>query len=126
MILIGAREGSSEIIDEQQQRQINEAAEQFASAIRDSYQAVADRTVSAQQLNAELTQDFFNRVINNLRNEAESNRELTQELAGQQQRGAKATQQLTQESVNAYMEFVNSMFSFWQGNVAQAQRQAQR
>jgi hypothetical protein len=113
-------------MDEQQQRQINEAAEQFASAIRDSYQAVADRTVSAQQLNAELTQDFFNRVINNLRNEAESNRELTQELAGQQQRGAKATQQLTQESVNAYMDFVNSMFSFWQGNVAQAQRQAQR
>src|ERR687886_170047 len=108
MILIGAREGSSAIMDEQQQRQINEAAEQFASAIRDSYQAVADRTVSAQQLNAELTQDFFNRVINNLRNEAESNRELTQ------------------ESVNAYMDFVNSMFSFWQGNVEQAQRQAQR
>ena len=117
---------SSEIMDEQQQRQINEAAEQFASAIKDSYQAVADRTVSAQQLNAELTQDFFNRVINNLRNEAESNRELTQELAGQQQRGAEATQQLTQESVNAYMDFVNSMFSFWQGNVAQAQSKAQR
>ena len=113
-------------MDEQQQRQINEAAEQFASAIRDSYQAVADRTVSAQQLNAELTQDFFNRVINNLRNEAESNRELTQELAGEQLRGAEATQLLTQESVNAYMDFVNSMFSFWQGNVAQAQRQAQR
>ena len=113
-------------MDEQQQRQINEAAEQFASAIRDSYQAVADRTVSAQQLNAELTQDFFNRVINNLRNEAESNRELTQELDGQQQRGAEATQQLTQESVNAYMDFVNSMFSFWQGNVAQAQSKAQR
>jgi hypothetical protein len=113
-------------MDEQQQRQINEAAEQFASAIRDSYQAVAERTVSAQQLNAELTQDFFNRVINNLRNEAESNRELTQELTGQQQRGAEATQQLTQESVHAYMDFVNSMFSFWQGNVEQAQRQAQR
>src|ERR687885_2193253 len=121
MILIGAREGSSEIIDEQQQRQINEAAEQFASAIRDSYQAVADRTVSAQQLNAELTQDFFNRVINNLRNEAESNREFTQELAGQQQRATEAGQQLTQESVNAYMDFVNSMFSFWQGSTEVAQ-----
>ncbi len=113
-------------MDQQQQRQINEAAEQFANAVIESYQAVADRTVSAQQLNAELTQDFFNRVINNLRNEAESNREFTQELAGQQQRGAEATQQLTQESVNAYMDFVNSMFSFWQGNVEQAQRQAQR
>ena len=112
------------IMDDQQQRQINEAAEQFASAIRDSYQAVSQRTVAIQQLNAELTQDFFNRVINNLRNEAESNREFTQELAGQQQRGAEATQQLTQESVNAYMDFVNSMFSFWQGNFEQPQRQA--
>ena len=112
-------------MDEQQQ-QINAAAQQFADAIRDSYQAVADRTVSAQQLNAELTQNFFNTVIENLRREAESNRELTQELAGQQQRGAEATQQLTQESVNAYMDFVNSMFSFWQGSVEQAQRQTQR
>jgi hypothetical protein len=47
-------------------------------------------------------------------------------LAGQQQRGVEATQQLTQESVNAYMDFVNSMFSFWQGSVEQAQRQTQR
>ncbi|MBV9454487.1 MAG: hypothetical protein JOZ19_10265 [Rubrobacter sp.] len=61
-------------MDEQQQRQINEAAEQFASAIRDSYQAVSNRTVSAQQLNPELTQDLFNRVINNLRFVAEGNR----------------------------------------------------
>ena len=113
-------------MDQQQQQQINQAAEQFANAIRDSYQAVADRTVSAQQLNAELTQNFFNTVIENLRTEAERNRELTQELAGQQQRGAEATQQLTQESVNAYMDFVNSMFSFWQGSVEQAQRQTQR
>ncbi len=112
------------IMDDQQQRQINEAAEQFASAIRDSYQAASQRTVAIQQLNAELTQDFFNRVISNLRNEAEGNRELSQELAGQQQRGAEATQQLTQESVNAYMDFVNSMFSFWQGNFEQPQRQA--
>jgi len=28
--------------------------------------------------------------------------------------------------VDAYMEFVNSMFSFWQGSVEQAQRQTQR
>jgi uncharacterized MAPEG superfamily protein len=113
-------------MDEQQQRQINEAAEQFASAVKESYQAIAGRTVAAQQLNAELTQDFFNRVINNLRNEAESNRELTQELAGQQQRATEARQQLTQESVDAYMDFVNSMFSYWQGNIEQTQRQAQR
>ena len=62
-------------------------------------------------------------MINNLRDQAERNQELTQELAGQQQRGVEATQALTQESVSAYMDFVNSMFSFYQGNVEQAQRQ---
>ncbi len=111
---------------EQQQRQINEAAEKFADAVRDSYQAVAGRTVSAQELNAELTQNFFNSVINNLRDQAERNQELTQELAGQQQRGVEASQALTQGSVGAYMDFVNSMFSFYQGSVEQAQRQAQQ
>ncbi len=111
---------------DQQQRQINEAAEKFADAVRESYRAVADRTVSAQELNAELTQNFFNSVINNLRTQAESNREMTQQLADQQQRQQEATQALTQESVNAYMDFVNSMFSYWQGNVEQAQRQTQQ
>ena len=45
---------------------------------------MADRAVSAQQLNAELTQNFFNSVINNLRSQAESNRQMTEELQGQQ------------------------------------------
>ena len=114
------------ITDQQQQRQINEAAEQFASAIKDSYQAVADRTVSAQEINAQLTQDFFNRVIENLRTQAEDTRQMGQQLADQQQRAAEAGQTLTQESVDAYMDFVNSMFSFWQGSTQAAQRGTER
>ena len=112
-------------MDQQQQQQINQAAEQFANAVRDSYQAVADRSVSAQELNAELTQQFFNTVIENLRSQAEGNRQLTQQLADQQQRQQEATQALTQESVGAYMDFVNSMFSFYQQGAQQAQGQAQ-
>ncbi len=104
-------------MDQQQQQQVNEAAEKFAEAVRESYQTVADRAVSAQQLNAELTQNFFNSVINNLRAQGESNREKTQELQGQQERQREATQALTQESVSAYMDFVNSMFSYYQGTV---------
>jgi ABC-type transporter Mla subunit MlaD len=107
----------------EQQQRINEAAEQFADAVRDSYQAVADRTVSAQELNAQLTQDFFNRVIDNLRSQAEDTRQMGQQLVDQQQRATEAGQTLTQESVDAYMEFVNSMFSFWQGGAQQARRQ---
>jgi hypothetical protein len=44
-------------------------------------------------------------------------------LAEQQQRATEAGQQLTQESVDAYMDFVNSMFSFYQGSAQQARRQ---
>ena len=104
-------------MDERQVERVNEAAQKFAEAVRESYQTVADRAVSAQQLNAEMAQNFFDSVVNNLRSQAESNREMTEELQGQQERQREATQALTQESVGAYMDFVNSMFSYYQGTV---------
>ena len=113
-------------MDEKQQKQINEAAEKFAEAIKESYQALADRSVSAQDLNAQLTQDFFNGVINNLRTQAESNRALAEDLIEQQRKQQEASQQLTQESVNAYMDFLNSMFSYYQGGLDEAQRSAKK
>jgi len=106
-----------------QQQRISEAAEQFADAIMGSYQVVADRSVSAQELNAQFSQEFFNRVTDNLRTQAEDNRQLGQQLVDQQQSVAEAGQTLTQESVDAYLEFVNSAFFFWQGGAEQARRQ---
>jgi predicted RNA polymerase sigma factor len=126
-VRLGARRSSIKgfgILDDRQQRQVNEAAEKFAAAIRESFEAVAERGVSAQQLNAELTQSFFNSVIDNLRAQTEANRALTRELAEQQERQMEATQAAAQDSVEAYMDFVNSMFSYYQGTVAEAQRQA--
>src|SRR5215212_6703642 len=110
------------LMDERQQKQVNEAAEKFAEAIKESYQALADRSVSAQELNAQLTQDFFNGVINNLRTQAESNRALAEDLIEQQRKQQEASQALTQESVNAYTEFLNSMFSYYRGSLDEAQR----
>ena len=110
-------------MDDRQQRQVNEAAEKFAEAIRESFQAVTERGASAQQLNAELTQNFFNSVIDNLRAQTEGNRALTRELVEQQERQREATQAMAQESVEAYMDFVNSMFSYYQETVSQVQQQ---
>jgi polyhydroxyalkanoate synthesis regulator phasin len=107
-------------MDQEQQKQVNEAAEKFAEAIKESYQALADRSVSAQELNAQLTQDFFKGVINNLRGQAESNRALADDLIEQQRKQQEASQAFTQESVNAYMDFLNSMFSFAQGSTQEA------
>jgi hypothetical protein len=103
--------------EEEAEQQANEAAEQFADAVRASYQAVADRSVSAQALNAELMRKFFTDVINNLRTQTEDTRQMSQQLADQQRRTQEAGQALTQESVGTYMDFVNSIFSFYQGSV---------
>ena len=108
--------------DTKQHKQINEAAEKFAGAVKESYQTVAERAVSAQELNAQLTEDFFNRVINNLRTQADQNREMTQKLADQQQRTREATQVLTQESVEAYTDYLDSAFSYWQGGIQAAKK----
>jgi hypothetical protein len=109
-------------MDERQQQQVNEAAEKFAEAIKESYQALAERGVSAQELNAQLTQEFFNGVINNLRAQAESNRALAEDLIEPQRKHQEASQALAQESVNAYTDFLNSMFSYYRGSLDEAQR----
>ena len=110
--------------DQQSQQRINQAAEQFTDALVQSYKTVAERGASAQEGGAQLTEVFFNQAINNLRAQAEENRQATEQLAEQQQRQADAARTLTRESVDAYMNFMDSMFSWWQGGVQTAERGA--
>jgi hypothetical protein len=99
-------------MDDQQARKVNEAAEKFAQSLTEAYQALADRSVSAQELNAHLTQSFFNRVIENLGTQAESNRTLAGNLIEQQRKQQEASRTIARESVDAYMEFLGSVFGF--------------
>ena len=108
--------------DQQSQQRVNEAADQFTDALVQSYKAVAEHGASSQEQSAQLTEAFFNQTINNLRAQAEENRQATEQLADQQQRQADAAQTLTRESLDAYMEFLNSAFLFWQGGVQTAER----
>jgi hypothetical protein len=111
----GKRKELLKSMDQQQQQKVNEAAEQFTDALVESFKAAADRGASAQDRGAQLTKIFFNQTINNLRTQAEENRRAIQKLADQQQRQADAAQNLTRESVDIYMNFMDSMFSYWQG-----------
>jgi hypothetical protein len=99
-------------MDDQQARKVNQAAEKFAESLTEAYRAVAGRSVSAQEINAHLTQIFFNRVIENLRTQAESNRTLAGNLIEQQRKQQEASRTLARESVDAYMEFLGSVFAF--------------
>ena len=110
--------------DQQSQQRINEAADQFTDALVQSYKTVAERGVSAQEGGAQVTEVFFNQTINNLRAQAEENRQVSEQLADQQQRQAEAAQTLTRDSVGAYMEFMDSMFSWWQGGIQTAEQGA--
>src|SRR5919199_6507499 len=112
-------------MDQQEQQRLNEAAQQFTEAFVQAQRAAAERGISMQEMNAQLTQDFFNRVIENLRTQAEGTRGLGQQLGGLQQQATEAGRTLTQESVNASMDFVNSMFSTVQLGGQAAQRGAQ-
>ncbi len=110
--------------DQQSQQRINQAADQFTDALVQSYKTVAERGVSAQEGSAQVTEVFFNQTINNLHAQAEENRQAAEQLADQQQRQVEATQTLAQESVGAYMEFMDSMFSYWQGGIQTAEQSA--
>src|SRR5215218_7264285 len=121
----GERKELLQIMDHQQQQKVNEAAEQFTEALVQSYKAVAERGASAQDRGAQLTEVFFNQTINNLRAQAEENRRASQQLTEQQQRQAEAAQTLTRESVDIYMYFVDSMFSYWQGATQTTEKAAE-
>ncbi len=103
--------------DQQEQQRMNEAAEQFTDALAQSYKTVSERGVVAVEQGAQLTEVFYKQTINNLHTQAEENRRATQQLAEQHQRQADAVQSLAQESVEAYIDFVDSLFSYWEGAI---------
>ena len=104
----------------------NEAAEKLAETTRDSYQAALDHAVGLQERNVRFAQGVVDESIKELRHQAESNRAMTRELVERVEKQRDAYQALAQEGANAYMEFLNSMFSYYRGSLDEAQRQASR
>jgi hypothetical protein len=102
-------------------QRLNEAAQQFADALVQSYQTVFEQGVTTQERNVQLTEEFFNKVVSNLRAQTDANLQLSEQLAEQQQRQVEAAQALTQETVDAYMDFASSVFGFWQRGTQFAQ-----
>jgi hypothetical protein len=52
---------------DQRRQKVDEAAEKVAKAIEESLQAVTNQTPLGRRFNHELTQEFFDDVMNNLR-----------------------------------------------------------
>lgn len=107
-----------------QQKRIEEAAEKFAEAVRESFDSASSQSAEAQERSRLLTQSFFDSVNKELQKQTESNREASGRLAEQTKKQQEAFQQLTQESMNAYKEFLGSMSVYYQSAMEQARRNA--
>lgn len=99
------------MIDQRQER-INEAAQQFAEALVESYGTRID-FFSAQKVNAQLTQNFFDAVIDYLRKQSKDKQLAPQELMDQQMPQVGLTQALSPEAANAYRDFLSSLLFYW-------------
>ncbi len=104
-------------MDQQQPQNINRAAQEWTEAVRQSFQALADRTVTLQETNLKLTQNFFHQFVEQL----QSNPEWQQRGEEQQQ----AFETLAEESANAYSDFLTSALSLYQQTLQRATQAAQ-
>lgn len=112
-------------MDNQQARRIEEAAREFAGAIRESIEMVSGRSTEAQERARSLTESFFEAATMELRAQVESNREAAGELTEQSRRQQEALGELSAESLNVYADFLNRVSTYYQTNLEQVQSTAQ-
>ena len=68
----------------------------------------------------QLAESFFESVTNHIRAQAETGDASARELAEHARKGHEASQALTRESVDAYMDLLNSMFTYYQRSTQEA------
>ena len=106
-------------MDQQQQQNVNQAAEEWTDAVRQSFQTLADQAVNLQESNLKLTQGFFQQFVEQLQSQTQGLQQVTQSL--QQQ----AFETLAQQSAKAYSDFLGSALSFYQQTMSQAAQVAE-
>ena len=91
----------------------NRAVEQLAKTTGDSYKTVIDHTVALQERNVRFAQGLVDGMIGELRQQAESNRAMTQELVERAERQREAFQALLEESLDMYPDLFNAPFAYF-------------
>jgi hypothetical protein len=99
------------MVDPRREQAVNEAAERFADTLAESYRIVYEQAAEAQARRGRLAQDFSQRVLDHLREQAESGRTASEQLTDQARRQQEAGRELAQESVNAYVAFLDTAFA---------------
>ena len=101
---------------------MNASVEKMAQATKDSYQTVIDHTVGLQERNVRFVQGVVDNSIKELRQQAESNRAMTQEMVERAALQRGAFQSLVEESVDSYMNLVYAPFSYYKEGLEVAKK----
>ncbi len=99
------------MVDRRREQAVDEAAARFADTLAESYRIVYEEAVETRGRQGQLAQDFSERVMDHLKEQTESGRAASERLTDQARRQQEAGQAFARESVNAYMDFLNTAFS---------------
>jgi len=113
------------MVDRRRERAMNEAAARFAETLAESYRIVYEQAADAQQRQQRLARDFSERVMDHLREQAESGQAASAQLADQARRQQEAGRELAQESAKAYVDFLDTAFSQYREGTQRAAGSAQ-
>ena len=117
------------MMDRGRAQNINEAAARFAETLADSYRLVYEQAAQSGERQRRLAQEFSELVAQNLREllreQTESGRAAAERLSEQVQRQQEAGRELAQESVEAYVEFLDEAFSQYRSGTQKAAQSAQ-
>ena len=91
----------------------NRAVEQLAKTTGDSYKTIIDHTVALQERNVRFAQGLVDGTIEELRQQAESNRAIVGELVEHAERQRDAFQTLVEESLDMYPDMFDAPFAYF-------------
>ena len=92
---------------------VSKATEQIMTATGDSYKAVVGHTVAQQERSMKFWWGMFEVGTREIRQQAESNQAMTQELVERAERQRGAFQTLVGESLDTYMDLVYAPLSYY-------------
>jgi hypothetical protein len=113
------------MVDRRRERAMDEAAARFADTLAESYRIVYEQAAEAQARRGRLAQDFSQRVLDHLREQVESGRAASEQLTEQARKQQEAGRAVAQESVNAYVAFLDTAFSQYREGAQRAAESAQ-
>ncbi len=101
---------------------MNKAAEKLAQANQNAAKTMMDHTIGLGERNVRFAQGVVDNSVKEIRQQAESNRALTQEFVERAENQREAFQTVVEESVDAYMDLVFAPMSYYKEGLQAAKK----